>query len=898
MTLVCQTLFRLPLRKVSSPSLVSDIAMTESYCLNLVKGSYQELAYHALFFTSLSMISAEYRSTQNVNSAVWSVSAERTERRPSADGFDHQYISLSKRDRDGSSIWDDWLITSSSTPLASVPEEHSDILDRHNLTRTRVGITVRIALHLTERSHSNQKYFLFSSLRLPVVTSLPVHLHAQFALASDRRGIRFDSPGRLGKRIPESAYNAWILSELVPRLYMFTLHQASLSLAPYGFKSNDNVHWWPHVQADPTSISGEVVEAFYRLLPKTAAAVCSTVTEDLVSPAQAVFSIEEPPAIARLLSFLRPPNYVCLPPKLKGFDRKHLLPTVTAGFVRTTIQKYSTSFMDLWRRKLLTIGDVDAVIQFLLANKTSLLDLPLLVLSDRSLVFFINGRDEVIYHSDLDLRKLFPDSASRFICGEFKSSTLDLLTSDDTISVEKFDSTGVLSLIRTRIPRISRQVLSQETADWIASLWESYDLLPGPFNPDLYRDLALFPIHNSREYVSLDLCRQGCLVSSVDLTPELAGIVHRLGILVIQTPPLPFSLLFIDKGFSLSTFLKSLNALDISLNGLSPIDCQTLAHWIRSHSPTKLRELPRLLRATVASLPVWSACKGSTGFRLLPAVDLQMLPSDTPIEAVSKYLDDNIAIASYSPALDHFLSSVLNRGSMTSLELIGHLRLPDILRASELDEFRAFLNVMISFPRSGSSQALMVPNGNLRLTPVGELYDHSIPLLSSAFKSTESISFVHHSLWDLQSSLHLFGLQHEVNFDVFLVCAREIDRVHKRDDAMESAEKAYAHYRSVLPREIMMNETKWGALDSLRFVPRLAERHPYLDGIYDVTTYCEELPAIVAPGKLLREEFEAVAWTQRGLFREQPPRNLVAVNPTLGEPRVEEVVCFGGHLRS
>jgi hypothetical protein len=236
---------------------------------------------------------------------------------------------------------------------------------------------------------------------------------------------------------------------------------------------------------------------------------------------------------------------------------------------------------------------------------------------------------------------------------------------------------------------------------------------------------------------------------------------------------------------------------------------------------------------------------------------------------------------------------MLDRGSMTSLEFIGHIRLPNTLRASELDEFRAFLDVILKFPNGRNSQPLLVPDGNLRLTPVSQLYDHSIPLLSSAFKSREATSFVHNSLWDLQSSLRLYGLQHEITFDVFLACCREIDRlVHNSDDAMDAAEKAYAHYSSVLPREIMTNEGKWGILDSLRFIPRLAERRPYLDEIYDVTTYCEELPAVVAPGKLLWNRFEAIAWTQRGLFYKRLPLNLIAVNPTLGIPRVEEVVCL------
>jgi hypothetical protein len=269
-----------------------------------------------------------------------------------------------------------------------------------------------------------------------------------------------------------------------------------------------------------------------------------------------------------------------------------------------------------------------------------------------------------------------------------------------------------------------------------------------------------------------------------------------------------------------------------------------------------------------------------------------MPPPDAPIEVITKYLDDNVSNASYWPALRGFLSGVLDRGLMNSWEFFGHIQLPNTLRAAEVDEFRAFLDVMLKYP---GCRPLLVPDGNLRFTPVSQLYDHSIPLLSSAFKNSEATSFVHSSLWDLQTSLRFYGLQYEITFSVFLTCAREIDRqAHNSDDALDAAEKAYAYYSSELLHEIGANEWKWERLASLRFIPRMAERRTYLDQVYDVTTYCEALPAVVAPGNLLRRGFEAIAWTQRGLFCKEPPIDLIYVNPTLGEPRVEEVVCLGG----
>jgi hypothetical protein len=242
----------------------------------------------------------------------------------------------------------------------------------------------------------------------------------------------------------------------------------------------------------------------------------------------------------------------------------------------------------------------------------------------------------------------------------------------------------------------------------------------------------------------------------------------------------------------------------------------------------------------------------------------------------------------YSTALDSFLSNVADRQRMHSSALIGRLRLPTVLHANELADFRALLDIMFRLP----SQSLMVPDGNLRLTPASELYDHSIGLISSALQSREATSFVHISLRDLQPRLRNYGLKYEVTFDVFLECARAIDQVHNNDDTSDAAERAYNCYNSHLPSRIMTNTSQWRMLDSLRFIPRLTGRRPRLEELYEVTMYCKELPAIAAPRDLILEEFEAVAWTQRGIFREQPRADLIAVNPGLGRPRAEEVVGF------
>ena len=858
--------------------------MTESHCLDLLKEPYLQLACDAFYFTSLKAISAEYRSTQSPSSDVlWSVSAERTAVESSTDGFNHHKLCLSRRDGDGLVAKEKWLITGHATPLASVPNEHSGVLDRHRFTRTCVGITVKLALCLDHASgHSKQEHFLFSTLRLPVATSLPIHLHAQFSLASDRRTIRFDPPDGLGNRVPESAYNAWILSEIVPPLYMFTLHTTSLSASKYA----DNTRWWPKTQDD--RISGEVVNAFYRLLPLTHRAMCNTITKDLIPPQQGVFSFKEPLAIQKLLLYLKPAKYVQLPYKVATLARNCGLPTVTAEFVRTTIQDHSAEFLQLYKKARVTIDDVETIIHFLLDEHVSPLGLPLLLLSDEALTTLADAHCQIVYHSDRDLSHIF--SASRFIHGSLKHRTVERLTSDIKIGVKKFDSEGVFSLLRESIKPATRCTFPEETVEWIDGFWNSFDGFPGPLDPNSLSDLPLLRLYHGREYVSLDRCRLGCLVRSTLLTTELAGIANKLGMLVIQPPPRIFSDPLKNKVFSLEAFLECVNDENSSLEALSLDERCQVANWIGSQSPKQLKNLSPTLKATATRLPLWSAKKGSDPVQLLPAKDITMLPHGIPNDIISKFLGSGVAVAMYSKYLDSFLSNVANREGMHPSALIGHLHLPAVLPASELVNFRALLNIIFRLP--SSPRLIMVPDGNLRLTPASQLYDHSIGLISSALQSREATSFVHTSLRDLQPTLRNYGLKYEITFDVFLACAREIDQVHNNDDISDGAERAYSCYNSQLPSRIMTNASQWRLLDSLRFIPRLTGRRPRLEELYEVTMYCKELPAIVAPQDLVRQEFEGVAWTQRGIFREQPQADLIAVNPSLGQPRVEEVVGF------
>ncbi|KAJ6531217.1 hypothetical protein B0H19DRAFT_1384430, partial [Mycena capillaripes] len=193
------TLFRLPLRKENecTSASISPTAHTISTCQNLISGPYRGLAKDAMYFTSLEQVSASHREPVGGITSLWSVSASRSAKTVFKHPLTHEIVIL---DLDSKK----WLVTKAITPPACVPDEYRPVLAEMKLDSSKIGLVVQMAFPLDEMgglAHPSRPSHLFSSLRLPVQSSLPAHIHAQFALSSDRRHIRFEPPDGSGTRM-------------------------------------------------------------------------------------------------------------------------------------------------------------------------------------------------------------------------------------------------------------------------------------------------------------------------------------------------------------------------------------------------------------------------------------------------------------------------------------------------------------------------------------------------------------------------------------------------------------------------------------------------------------------------------------------------------------------------
>ncbi|KAF7337939.1 hypothetical protein MVEN_02017200 [Mycena venus] len=673
------TLFRLPLR--DEPSVLSSTAMRVSDCLNLLNGPYFELGRESMYFTCLTTVLAARQPPIGPCIPLWTVVADR----PSAERhLDRELVSVTANSRDSPASSQLWLVAKSTTPIPSVPPEFNSVLVAMGLHESQIGLVVRIALLLEDSATQTstlisraqqpvRTHFLFSTLRLPVQTSLSAHISAQWAISSSRRYIIFEPPDSSGNRVPQATYNDWILTTLIPPLYISTIHTASARSVGV---PRDPFPWWPVNDSNNDSTSRAIVQAFYDSVAQSSVPICYTVTKELVAPTDAVFPADQTPSrVQDVLRELRTPNYVELPytirrlvGKATAADRLRL---VNPSFVRDVLQSRTTNFAALFATKgRIFIPTIDTVLDFLLKGAIPVSDLPLLVTADGALTRG-NSHPLIKYVSKGGIPDIF--SRSHFLHENMHSETQDLLIRNADMNVRLFDAVGVLALVKERIqpqPRCNNH--APETERWIARFWETYRRLPGPPTPSSLDPIPLISTAGG-EYISLEYCRRDDVITQPLEQPLRASF---------------------DKPFNLQSFLKAIQFKTDAFDSLSPSETREIGRWIRSNVYTCTDSESRMV---VKNLPIWEARKNSRTV-LINAHCLEMLPlSGLSAETFDGYTGTGIAIAKFNFDLQTVLSWAPTRTALTSDRLAELLVFPDFLDASDISSYstllRAYLNL-------------------------------------------------------------------------------------------------------------------------------------------------------------------------------------------------------------
>ena len=96
-------------------------------------------------------------------------------------------------------------------------------------------------------------------------------------------------------------------------------------------------------------------------------------------------------------------------------------------------------------------------------------------------------------------------------------------------------------------------------------------------------------------------------------------------------------------------------------------------------------------------------------------------------------------------------------------------------------------------------------------------------------------------------------------------------------------------YTTRLPLTVT-SASEWHQLDAYSFIPARLSRRLGVATSFNDLAFARRLPRIVSPSKILRQEYSAVAWTQRALFDGTPSKKLFIADESVGIPTVEEVV--------
>ncbi|KAG9011147.1 hypothetical protein FRB94_009073 [Tulasnella sp. JGI-2019a] len=893
------TLFRLPLRtplqaetsKLSSKS----YGVVELH--ELMKTKFYDQAKKSLFFSRIVDISARQRNPRQESLPMWSVHGIRQPNSGQINGVRDYPESAVMRlettiNKEPVQV-QEWLTHALKTDYNSVPKDFNDLIVRHRLPPPSIGLAMALTpKDATFPPHAPTDSRLFATLPLPIETKLPIHIHATWILAADRRAIRFDAKDADGARPMDTQYNLYLLESLIPELYLRLL--ATLA-------SQYPLDWyrcWPvktHEHLQP------MITALYKLFVKTTHRVCRTVTGDVVAPAEAIFSISGSRHVEALFQALKHRQYVYPLPFDASSVAWNVLQTDDASVVGEVLCDNGAEVKRLFTLRpqppqlSLAQEHLNGIVTYLATAGHELIGLPLLQLGNGNITTLEDVSQPWIFRNvvpytlvvgsaPISISTLF--TSARVVGPAVSSEVCDILINSGG-NVRNLDVNGLRQLLG-RLPSpitpCSKTSVSMERMAWLPELLgflASYQTL----RLDDVSDLPLVPVLNGNIAISLDRARDSTVfaLSSLGDVSRLSPVT-RLGILVTDSfPGLPT-----PSPVDLARLLDTLRSLGKDLGtlnrGISPHDWQLVAQWIKEGlvgSP----KLSQTDRETLLAIPIFEARKGgriSTKV-LRPANEIHMLPADTRLEAAVRYLPQSTYFSDYSHDLGIVLEG-LSEQVLSHEELYQHLQLPAAISADEDRNFEHIIEVITNHWQGGIFPGPLVPDMDRILRKPEELCDHRVRLFITAFANRHS-KFVHPSYRNNMSGLVRAGVRTEFDAPTLLECAIALDEDARSGELDRSRATEFWNFfgDSNATRDIAFD-----TIANLMFIPASRQRHD-LREFADFARPLQD-PDFASLNELVRAEHASVAWTQRVCFEATPPDFIARMKPEMGVPTAEEVI--------
>ncbi|KAG8973569.1 hypothetical protein FRC05_008637 [Tulasnella sp. 425] len=889
------TLFRLPLRTVgqADSSSLSKKHVTTVDVFDIIRRFYTS-ASRSLFFTPLHEISAERRTPDLVLSSIWHTTASRKMVRQDEgfNSFAASEVSVHQRNSEDNVVSQRWLVTTSTTSHKAFPPEFEALIDKHRLLNRQPNFG--LALNLSTEEYT-LKSALFAYLPLPVSIALPVHLHATWILAPDRRSIRNDASIQGSDPPLDSKYNRYIMQNFIPALYLQTLE-----LLNEEYPAAIKLAWPRRSDADGEAI---VATELYRQLPSVRRLVLRTVKDVRTSPRDVIIHFNRnPKAVQKIVASLPVPNYVSEPHFDTDFFKDwRTLHDDSPTRVATLLREHVVEVRDLCHgdSPQITISDIEDILKYFLEANQSLVGIPLLPLGDgRVIAFRSRYSGSTVFGSRLDVVEKF-FGKSHAVHSKLSSSLAEKISDYHyRLNVRTFSYVYLKEFFKEfdeRITPMGRKQVGKDRFQWhrdflafLVQEWQGSAV-------EHLDDLPLIPTENGDLVVSLEYAKGRRVWRKHSWESQcLSRVFLQLQVPVVNVRLLPETLLPAREAnapqqlFEVVEILQQVPTVFASISERVKQDdwtefATTLRSWIRSDSLYRVFAKPELIDILV-NLPLFQGWQGSTPLAHVPSSKLVMLPVMEDLALIAQFLPSDKIFAPQSPELEALLKRHGRDRILPLNRFFEYLELP----GSQIQEslylpLRAIINSVIN-NHKGPYHRPLIPDGEGVLKKPGDLYDHRVEAYALRFEGRPDL-FVHPAFRDMIDGMQNLGVRHKFNPQELLDLIHLVDREARGGGEVMTRAEWVWNYINGYP--LGMGAVGYDQIRGMRFIPRSHQKYQ-LDSV--LPQCVPDLPVVVSPDELYLDENAAILWTQRAPFASPPTPALSRVYPELGRPTAEHVV--------
>jgi sacsin len=652
-------------------------------------------------------------------------------------------------------------------------------------------------------------------------------------------------------------------------------------------ESGDNSPYWPgnpiKLKGSQGTISKMVTDAVYNTAATSNASIFkSKYHEHTLAPCDAhLIGNMHHRVISEVLENIQPSNVV----KPPSFATRRLtevpesrVSLVTPKYVHTQILENPTRFDP----SKLELPRLQELIGFLCKPQdgSCLIGLPLLLVEDGSFAKFDTSPDPCFYVAPLPVTEKAVFNCRRIVRHDLGT---EMLLTINRINIKSISDSNIQILLNDYVTKnTTLEQADAETRLWIKRFWKVFKYLE--ISPDSIADYPLIPTLRPDSYVSRNHCRNSSVIVSNFVDNQLqAECLAQMHFTLVDSASIQRDVRSTLYHLELSVE-KVLNKLFNSGGNISSmfnlLEWDLRSQWVgwirsnlRNQSSQYFQKHPNY-----RSLPLW---KNLDDF-LISANEVNMLPSGVAISSVAPF------VPSSTVGYDHLLKSM---GIQPPSSILSILNIPKCLGDDEA--YRRLLHVLLHHIPEQSS--VPVPNSQRLIQDSSSLYSSRDDLFLAAF-GRDSEKFILPSFRALELQLERHGLQrqHDLNIASFKTCLHAFQNA-TGNDLGDRAAIIFRIFSEDLPLYVnSSSDNEWTMLGDLRFIPRLSPPQP-LAGVGNVSKYLAPhvryLPEVVSPCELVREEFKAIAWSQRAIYRTEPHTRVLMLHPSLSVPSATEVVC-------